>query len=189
MTTTTSRTRIVAFAVIVGVALLVAVAAVVLGAGGKTPVAASAAHAVPVSRALIDAPHIVFRDTSRGDGYGRVGIVPLAHPSARPAMTGLTCDRVYVAGGRGVCLFANRGVITTYKGVIFDARTFRPQHTFSLPGNPSRARVSADGRAGRLHGVRGRRRVRQPGLLDADLRPRRDERPGARAARGLHDLP
>ena len=146
MTTTTSRTRIVAFAVTVGVAVLVAVAAVVLGAGGKTPVAASAAHAVPVSRALIDAPHIVFRDTARGTGYGRVAIVPLAHPGARPAITALSCDRVYVAGGRGLCLFANRGVITTYKGVIFDARTFRPQHSFSLPGNPSRARVSADGR-------------------------------------------
>jgi hypothetical protein len=101
---------------------------------------------VPVSRALVDAPHIVFRDTSRGAAYGRVGIVPLAHPGARPAITGLTCDRVYVAGGRGLCLYANRGVITTYKGVIFDARTFRPQHSFSLPGNPSRARVSADGR-------------------------------------------
>ena len=101
---------------------------------------------MPVSRALVDAPHIVFRDTARGAGYGRVGIVPLAHPAARPAITGLTCDRVYVAGGRGLCLRADRGVITTYKGVIFDARTFRPQHTFSLPGNPSRARVSADGR-------------------------------------------
>ena len=148
MTTTTSRTRIVAFAVTVGVALVVAVVAVVLGAGGKTPVAASAsaARAVPVSHALLDAPHVVYRDTSRGADYGRVAIVPLAHPGARPAVTGLSCDRVYVAGGRGLCLFANRGVITTYKGVIFDARTFRAQHTFSLPGNPSRARVSADGR-------------------------------------------
>ncbi|HEY0361911.1 MAG TPA: hypothetical protein VGC83_06480, partial [Solirubrobacteraceae bacterium] len=80
MTATTSRTRIVAFAVIVAAALLVAVAAVVLGAGGKTPAAATAAHAVPVSRALVDAPHIVFRDTSGGADYGRVGIVPLAHP-------------------------------------------------------------------------------------------------------------
>ena len=148
MTTTTSRTRIVAFAVIVGVALLVAVAAVVLGAGGKTPVAAGAAHAaVPVSRALVDAPHVVFRDTARGADYGRVGDRAARPPDGPPRHhRALTCDRVYVAGGRGLCLFANRGVITTYKGVIFDARTFRPQHTFSLPGNPSRARVSADGR-------------------------------------------
>jgi hypothetical protein len=99
-----------------------------------------------VSRALVSTPHIVFRDTERGAGYGRVGIVPLAHPGAKPALTGMACDRVYVAGGRGLCLRAGRGVITTYKGIIFDARTFREQHEFSLPGNPSRARVSADGR-------------------------------------------
>ncbi len=146
MTTTTSRTRIVAFGVLVGVALIVAVAAVVLAAGGKDPVAAGGGPTVPVSRALIDAPHIVFRDTARGAGYGRVGIVPLANPAARPAITGMSCDRVYVAGGRGLCLRAGRGVITTYRGIIFDPRTFREERSFSLPGNPSRARVSADGK-------------------------------------------
>jgi hypothetical protein len=145
VTATSSRTRIVAFAVLVGVALIVGVAAVVL-AGGKDTAAKGGGGAPASARALLNAPHILFRDTARGDGYGRVAIVPLANTSARPALTGMTCDRVYVAGGRGVCLFANRGVITTYKGVIFDAKTFRPQREFSLPGNPSRARVSADGR-------------------------------------------
>ena len=128
---------------------------------------------MPVSRALVDAPHIVFRDTRAAPATGASAIVPLAHPTARPAITGLTCDRVYVAGGRGLCLFANRGVITTYKGVIFDARTFRPQHTFSLPGNPSRARVSADGRLVAYTVFVHRRRLQQPRLLDADLHPRR----------------
>jgi hypothetical protein len=146
VTTTSSRTRIVAFGVIVGVALILAVVAVVLASGQKDPVAGSGGHAVPVSRALLAAPHIVFRDTARGNGYGRVGIVPLADPTARPAITGLTCDRVYVASGRGLCLRAGRGVITTYRGIIFDARTFREEHSFSLPGNPSRARVSPDGK-------------------------------------------
>jgi hypothetical protein len=146
VTTTSSRTRIVVFAVIVSVALIVAAGAVVLASAQKDPVAGSAAHAVPVSPALLAAPHIVFRDTARGDGYGRVGVVPLANPAARPAITGLTCDRVYVAGGRGLCLRAGRGVITTYRGIIFDARTFREEHSFSLPGNPSRARVSPDGK-------------------------------------------
>jgi hypothetical protein len=140
------RARIVTFGALVACALVAAVTAVVLAAGSKAPTAVGAGHAVPVSRALVSAPHIVFRDTERGAGYGRIGIVPLAHPNARPALTGLTCDRVYVAGGRGLCLRAGRGVITTYKGVIFDATTFREERTFSLPGNPSRARVSADGR-------------------------------------------
>jgi WD40-like Beta Propeller Repeat len=147
VTSTSSRTRIVVFAVLVGVAVIVAVAAVVLAAGRKDTVAGGGGGKAPaVSRALLNAPHIVYRDTARGDGYGRVAIVPLAKPGAQPALTGMSCDRVYVAGGRGLCLFANRGVITTYKGVIFDAATFRTQHTFSMPGNPSRARVSPDGR-------------------------------------------
>jgi hypothetical protein len=147
MTATSSRARIVAFVVLVGVALVVAVAAIVLAGGGKDTVATKGGGGAPATaRALLSAPHIIFRDTARGDGYGRVAIVPLSNTGARPTLTGMTCDRVYVAGGRGVCLFANRGVITTYKGVIFDAKTFRPQHTFSMPGNPSRARVSADGR-------------------------------------------
>jgi hypothetical protein len=140
------RARIAAFGGLLAASVVVAVTAVVVAAGGKDPVAAGPGHAVAVSRALVSAPHIVFRDTERGAGYGRIGIVPLAHPNARPALTGLTCDRVYVAGGRGLCLRAGRGVITTYKGVIFDAATFREERTFSLPGNPSRARVSADGR-------------------------------------------
>jgi hypothetical protein len=58
----------------------------------------------------------------------------------------MACDRVYVAGGRSLCLRAGRGVITPYTGSISDAATFREQHSFSLPGNPIRARVSADGR-------------------------------------------
>jgi WD40 repeat protein len=144
----TDQKRVLTFGLIVGCALVAAVAAAVLAVGGKHPTAATgaSASAVPVSRALVSTPHIVFRDTERGAGYGRVGIVPLAHPGAKPALTGMACDRVYVAGGRGLCLRAGRGVITTYKGIIFDARTFREQHEFSLPGNPSRARVSADGR-------------------------------------------
>jgi hypothetical protein len=134
------------FGGLVAVSLIVAVSAVVLAAGGKDPVAAGSVASGPVSRALVSDPHFVFRDTARGAGYGRIGIVPLAQPGARPTLTGMSCDRVYVAGGRGLCLRADRGVITTYKGVIFDAATFRAQRTFSLPGNPSRARVSADGR-------------------------------------------
>ena len=72
----------------------------------RTPVAAGGGS-TPRARlaGAVAAPHIVFRDTARGAGYGRVGIVPLAHPAARPAITGLSCDRVYVAGG-AACAYA-----------------------------------------------------------------------------------
>ena len=85
----TEQRRMLTFGVLVGCALVAAVVAVVLAAGSKTPTVAEAGHAVPVSQALVSAPHIVFRDTERGAGYGRVGIVPLANPNARPAITGL----------------------------------------------------------------------------------------------------
>ena len=54
----------------------------------------------------------------------------------QPVTNAWTRDRRYAVVTNGQDTFAQ----------IFDARTFRPQHTFSLPGNPSRARVSADGR-------------------------------------------
>jgi hypothetical protein len=58
----------------------------------------------------------------------------------------LACERVYYAGGRGICMgVAPSGV--DYRAQIFDSR-LRPVHEFALTGFPSRARVSADGRYG-----------------------------------------
>lgn len=60
----------------------------------------------------------------------------------------LACERVYYAGGSGLCL----GVAPS--GVDYTARTFDPgfetEHTITLLGLPSRARVSADGRYGAM---------------------------------------
>lgn len=58
----------------------------------------------------------------------------------------LSCDVAYVAGGRGICLMAKRGVITTYSAGLFDATSFSTDVEFSLDGMPSRSRVSRDGR-------------------------------------------
>ena len=126
--------------------------------------------AVPVSRALVDAPHVVFRDTTQGADCGRWR--SCRSPTRRPARHHrLSCDRVYVAGRRGLCLFANRGVITTHKGVIFTRGR-------SARSTPSRCRAIRAARA------IGRRRLvaytvscsataTGPRLLDADLHPRR----------------
>ncbi len=60
----------------------------------------------------------------------------------------LACERVYYAGGHGICM----GVAPS--GVDYTASTFdsqlRPQHEIRLLGLPSRARVSADGRYGAM---------------------------------------
>jgi len=58
----------------------------------------------------------------------------------------LACERVYYAGGRGICMgVAPSGV--DYRAQIFDSR-LRPVDELALTGFPSRARVSADGRYG-----------------------------------------
>jgi hypothetical protein len=58
----------------------------------------------------------------------------------------LACERVYYAGGRGICMgVAPSGV--DYRAEVFDSQ-LRPVEEVALTGFPSRARVSADGRYG-----------------------------------------
>jgi hypothetical protein len=60
----------------------------------------------------------------------------------------LACERVYYAGGRGICMgVAPSGV--DYEATVFDSK-FQSLHTLTLLGLPSRARVSADGRYGAM---------------------------------------
>jgi hypothetical protein len=60
----------------------------------------------------------------------------------------LTCERVYLAAGRGICMgVAPSGV--EYEMTSFDS-DLRPLETSALTGLPSRARVAADGRYGSM---------------------------------------
>ena len=89
-------------------------------------------------------PHVLFRSTALTNGYGRLALVPLGAPADSRRLTPLACDRADYAGGRGVCLTADRGVFTTYRAALFDDR-FEVHHTIPLVGPPSRVRVSRDG--------------------------------------------
>jgi hypothetical protein len=52
---------------------------------------------------------------------------------------------VHFSGGNGVCLHADRGMLTTYHAIGFDDQ-MRRKWSFQLNGLPSRARVSPSGR-------------------------------------------
>jgi len=71
--------------------------------------------------------------------------VALAAPDGARSLTPLACERVHYAAGTGVCLRADRGAVTTYQALLFDAK-FAPGKTLPLAGPPSRARVSPDGK-------------------------------------------
>lgn len=72
------------------------------------------------------------------------------HTSASAALryaTGIVCHRVYFAGGRGICLGSDGSAMQRYRLDMFDA-SFQKTGSVLLPGYPSRARVSPDGRYG-----------------------------------------
>jgi hypothetical protein len=81
---------------------------------------------------------------------GSLAVAPASDPTSIRAISRLRCERVHYAGGRGICL-ARRGAEESSYAVakIFDSR-FHVERRISMPGIPSRARVSPDGRYGAL---------------------------------------
>lgn len=139
-----------------GLALATIALACAGGAGGyawwSAQRGASAAATPLVLRPLAALPDpasgtraLVFRSTALGPSYGRVSLASPDGSAGERAFAALACERVHAAGGRGVCLQAERKVVTTYHAVLFD-RALQPRQRFDLPGPPSRARMSPDGR-------------------------------------------
>jgi hypothetical protein len=112
---------------------------------GAVPMADPAAIAQVAAR-----PHLLVRSTALDATYGQVSLVPLDGPGALDGdtddrvATALFCERVYMASGHGVCLAADRGVITSYRAELFD-RDFQSRQRLPIAGVPSRARVAPDG--------------------------------------------
>ncbi len=90
-------------------------------------------------------PYLMFRNTRLGPAYGQLSIVPIDAPDGVRYPTGITCERVYGTGESGFCLQSFREAFPIFKAVTFD-RSFRVGHTFDLAGEPSRTRLSHDGR-------------------------------------------
>jgi hypothetical protein len=145
-----ARPRILLFAALCAVCVAFAGGYVALAARRAGPQALPA-PAAPASAQAIEAvraaPHAVFRSTTLGETFGQVMIAPLGPlGEAGPRLaTGLRCERVYTAAGQGLCLTADRGVLTTYAAVLFGP-DLEPRHRLPLAGLPSRARLSPDGR-------------------------------------------
>ncbi|HET9197659.1 MAG TPA: hypothetical protein VFN92_05305 [Solirubrobacterales bacterium] len=76
------------------------------------------------------------------------GVFVVVDGKVRRRSEDLTCERVYYAAGRGICMgVASSGV--DYTASVFDAKLER-RHSIRLTGLPSRARVSGDGRYGAM---------------------------------------
>lgn len=137
------------------IVLLTAIlAAALLGAGGyvwnvRQGQAETAARAPGVATGgntadLRAGPHLVFRNTALGQGYGKVALVALDDPDGPRAFTSASCERVYATAADAVCLSAKRGLVTTYQARLLDS-DWAPERDLPLTGIPSRARLSRDG--------------------------------------------
>jgi hypothetical protein len=112
----------------------------VAGGGGTGP-------SLTVAEA-VHQPHVTFRTLAfDGGDAGKVAIAPLAVADGPRAVTYLKCLRVYMAAGNGICMDAEGGLLNPYRAVFFGP-DFSLRSVQQLPGLPSRARVSADGRYG-----------------------------------------
>jgi dipeptidyl aminopeptidase/acylaminoacyl peptidase len=101
----------------------------------------TAAHSMDAVRGA----KILFINMIPDKTVGKLAVAPLANPNSTRAIAELRCERVYYAGGRGVCLTRGGVLNTRYVAKIFNAN-FKVVRQVTLPGIPSRARVSPDGR-------------------------------------------
>ncbi len=90
-------------------------------------------------------PSLLVRHTALDRSYGFLATEYPAGSSMSRHATALQCEAAYFAGGRGVCLSANRRAVTTFTAVLLDG-SFQPTARIPLAGSPSRTRVSPDGR-------------------------------------------
>lgn len=111
-----------------------------LATGAKSPATA----ALP----LDGAPSILYVSTAVGADYEHLAEVGASDPTVAPAVAALRCERVYAASTTLVCLRTEGSLVATQYAEVYQDTNGTPRllRKVQLPGIPSRARVSADGR-------------------------------------------
>ncbi|NML15985.1 hypothetical protein [Azohydromonas caseinilytica] len=111
------------------------------------PASAPALVQQPVAPvATVASGRVFFRHTGVDAHYGQLAWREAAGEGGTRFVEQMSCEVVHVSGGRGMCLTADRGVVTTYDAKLFDAATFAVTGSLKLQGIPSRTRMSRDGR-------------------------------------------
>jgi hypothetical protein len=125
--------------------IAVALLAAGTAACGTTPAAPPDSAAQTVLAAPPPPPSLLYVSLASDDTFHKVVVAPLAAPNTRRFVSGLSCQRVYFNGERGICLTSTRdGATSSWWAELFDSR-FTPGARVPLTGEPSRVRVSPDG--------------------------------------------
>jgi len=109
---------------------------------GSSPVAQPAAA---VANRQEGKPYLIALNVRQSPELGQAEFAAMDSRDARTA-TGLRCERVYVAGSKGVCLKREITFYAAQTVATFTDDRFRPLFEVRTPGIPTRARISRDGR-------------------------------------------
>ncbi len=143
---TVTRSRLIALVVVVVLAIGAAIA---YFSYQRSTADAQVSNAPAVEQAtdldsMLATDRVVFRSTALGPTYGKLAVVALADPSGARVVLDSSCERVYATAVDGVCITAERGIVSRYGITELNAR-LAPQNTEDLNGLPSRARISPNG--------------------------------------------
>jgi uncharacterized repeat protein (TIGR01451 family) len=148
-----ARWRIWGFALLVGACTLVASGYLMVAAMNDSPVAAGSVETEsPASTMVVrdgGPGALLFVNLHAGRQWSRLSTIELDAPDWPRTALPLTCMRIHFAGRSGLCLASDSRAHGRYAAYVF-GRDFRQRHKLSLPGLPSRARVSPDGRLGAI---------------------------------------
>jgi hypothetical protein len=134
----------IALLVICSVGAVVAIISAINGSRTEAGASPEARRALVTARSEGQSV-VVFRSLSRGKAAGQLAVAPVG--AGKRTLEPLNCERAYFAASRGVCVAPAKGFAAGYRVRVIDP-SFRVLHDINLPGIPSRARVSPDGRMG-----------------------------------------
>lgn len=106
-------------------------------------------NAVPVVTGqpmALDGKTLFFRNLADGPDAGKLAAVPVGDADAARRVGDLHCDRFAAAHDTAVCLRLKPGSLPPLTDLIVLDGSLHEKHRETLPGTPSRARVSPDGR-------------------------------------------
>jgi len=96
---------------------------------------------------LVLAPgNLYFRNLAAGPDQGKLAAISAAAPDEPRQVGDLRCDRFATARSTSICLRLKPGSLPPYTEMLVLGPDLAVKHKETLPGTPSRARVSPDGK-------------------------------------------
>jgi len=123
--------------------------------GGAVVYVVSARHSGPAVNAVpvtagqtlaLDPSTLFFRNLADGPDHGKLAAVPAKDPGTARRVGDLSCDRFAAARGTAICLRLKPESLPPLTEMLVLDANLKEIHRETLPGTPSRARVSPNGR-------------------------------------------